>query len=124
MPKLVEAVAYFLTEYDGFVAFPTVRGEGHLHDLGRYMNKQNAFSDFQAAARRLIELKYTEPKLIAIHGTSHGGLLVTVCVNQAPGIYNIVATIYSFFLNQNLLFTRTLWRCYFQGRRYGYAPIS
>lgn len=109
--RIDESTAYFLNEFDGFIAFPTVRGEGGhpaLHNLGRNSNKQNAFSDFQAAAKHLIKLKYTKPKLIAIHGASHGGLLVTVCLNQAPGnnvlkIPDIFIKVRAYFYHQNYL---------------------
>lgn len=55
VPRVDEFVAYFLNEFDGFVAFPNIRGEGggtqpNWHGLGRSLNKTNTIDDFIAAA--------------------------------------------------------------------------
>lgn len=83
-------IAYFLNEFDGVVAFPNVRGEGghpEWHDLGRNMNKTNTFEDVKAAASYLVHLGLTKHEMITIHGVSHGGLVVTTCINQAPKLF-------------------------------------
>lgn len=81
-----------MTEFDGIVAFPLVRGEGARidlgwHDLGRNLNKKKSFDDFKAAARHLVKKGYTEHSKIAITGISHGGLLVAASMNQAPELF-------------------------------------
>lgn len=53
-------------------------------------HRQVAFTDFQCASRFLIAQGYTTPEKLAIYGGSNGGLLVGVCLNQAPELYGAV----------------------------------
>jgi oligopeptidase B len=75
-------------------AIAHVRGGGELgkpwHDAGRMHKKRNTFSDFIAAAERLIELRYTSPDRLIIEGGSAGGLLMGAVANLRPDIFRMV----------------------------------
>lgn len=86
-PRFTREVSYFLKEFDGIVVWPTIRGEGILHEKGRKLYKKAAFEDFMEAAKFLVRFGYTEHRKIIITGVSHGGLLVASCINQAPELF-------------------------------------
>ncbi len=71
-----------------------VRGGGELgkpwHDAGRMHKKRNTFTDFIAAAERLIGLGYTAPDRLIIEGGSAGGLLMGAVANLRPDLFRIV----------------------------------
>ena len=71
-----------------------VRGGGELgkpwHDAGRMHKKHNTFTDFIAAAERLIGLGYTAPDRLIIEGGSAGGLLMGAVANLRPDLFRIV----------------------------------
>ncbi|MFL2946039.1 MAG: S9 family peptidase [Parvibaculales bacterium] len=76
----------------GFIyAIAHIRGgkaRGHNWFMqGRGTKKTNSFEDFAAAARALIELGWTKPGNITIHGGSAGGLLVGATINLAPDLF-------------------------------------
>ncbi|HXN52780.1 MAG TPA: S9 family peptidase [Candidatus Acidoferrum sp.] len=75
-------------------AIAHVRGGGELgkpwHDAGRMHKKCNTFSDFIAAAERLIALRYTGPDHLIIEGGSAGGLLMGAVVNLRPELFRII----------------------------------
>ena len=81
-------------EMGGVLAIPNLRGGGEYgedwHKGGMLLNKQNVFDDYLAAARWLIDQKWTSPDKLAIHGGSNGGLLVGAAMTQAPELFRAV----------------------------------
>ncbi|WP_430430500.1 prolyl oligopeptidase family serine peptidase [Oceanicaulis sp.] len=78
-------------EMGGVYAIANLRGGSAYgrdwHDAGRLANKQNVFDDFINAGHALIDMGWTSPDHLAIHGRSNGGLLVGAVANQAPGLF-------------------------------------
>ncbi|MBS0220724.1 MAG: S9 family peptidase [Proteobacteria bacterium] len=61
---------------------------------GKREKKTNTFDDFTAAARTLIERKYTSAKRIVAHGGSAGGMLMGAIANRAGEFFaGIVAEV-------------------------------
>jgi oligopeptidase B len=76
----------------GFVyAIAHVRGGAdkgwRWYEEGKLDKKPNSFSDFAAAARRLIAEGYTRAGRIVAHGGSAGGMLVGAVANLAPELF-------------------------------------
>ena len=73
-----------------------VRGGAELgkawHDAGRMACKATTFSDFVAAAERLIALRYTASDRLVIEGRSAGGLLMGAVLNLRPDLFRAVVT--------------------------------
>src|SRR4029077_18191155 len=54
--------------------------------------RQNAYDDFFACARLLIDKGYTNPRRFAIEGGSNGGLLMGVALTQHPELFRAVVS--------------------------------
>ncbi|WP_348264090.1 prolyl oligopeptidase family serine peptidase [Telmatobacter sp. DSM 110680] len=78
----------------GYFAVPNMRGGGEYgeswHEQGMFEKKQNVFDDWFAAARYLIDQKYTSPQHFAITGRSNGGLLMGASIAQHPELFSAV----------------------------------
>ena len=89
-------LAHVFTERGVVQVTAILRGGGEFgeewHDAGRLTKKQNVFDDFLACARRLIELKITNPGKLAIEGGSNGGLLMGAALTQAPKLFRAVVS--------------------------------
>lgn len=84
--------AFFL-EQGGVYVMVNMRGGSEYgeawHKGGMLQNKQNVFDDFIAAARFLIDKKYTNPSKLAIRGGSNGGLLIGAVMTQHPELFKV-----------------------------------
>lgn len=89
-PTFSAAVLAWL-EMGGVYAVANLRGGSEYgeawHEAGTRLRKQNVFDDYVAAARWLIEQRYTAPGRIAAHGRSNGGLLVGAAITQHPDLF-------------------------------------
>jgi prolyl oligopeptidase len=78
----------------GWFAVPNLRGGGEYgeiwHEQGMFGKKQNVFDDWFAAARYLVDQKYTSPEHFAITGRSNGGLLMGASITQHPELFSAV----------------------------------
>lgn len=75
-------------------AIAHVRGGSFMgnqwYENGKMFNKMNTFLDFEAAAKYLIDNKYTTPSLMSAEGRSAGGLLMGYCITKLPHMFNAV----------------------------------
>ena len=78
-------------ERGGVLAYANVRGSGAFgndwYRAGFKTTKSNTWKDGIAAARYLIDQKYTSPKRLAVEGTSAGGIFVGRAVTSAPDLF-------------------------------------
>ena len=83
-------------EQGGVYAVANIRGGGEYGEEWRkaaqLTKRPNAYADFAACARFLIDNKYTSPKKLAIRGGSNGGLLMGVQLTQHPELYRAVVS--------------------------------
>lgn len=82
---------YAWLERGGVYVQAVLRGGGEFgeewHRQGQLDKKQNTFDDFIAVAEDLIARRVTDPKHLAIHGRSNGGLLVAAALTQRPELF-------------------------------------
>jgi prolyl oligopeptidase len=80
----------------GVYVIANLRGGGEYgeewHRQGALTHKQNVFDDFVAAARYLIDQRYTTPERLAIIGGSNGGLLMGASFTQHPELFRAVVS--------------------------------
>ena len=80
----------------GIYVVANIRGGGEFgeewHKAGNLTRKQTVFDDFAAAARYLIEKKYTNPGKLALMGGSNGGLLMGALITQHPELMRAVVS--------------------------------
>lgn len=73
------------------LAIAHIRGGSELgrkwYEDGKFLHKQNTFSDFIACAECLIQERWTDSSHLAISGGSAGGLLVGAVINQRPELF-------------------------------------
>jgi prolyl oligopeptidase len=79
-------------ERGGVIAFAHVRGGGEYGEewyrAGYKLTKQHTIDDFIAAAKYLIENKYTNPHRLSGEGTSAGGILIGGAITQRPDLFS------------------------------------
>jgi prolyl oligopeptidase len=78
----------------GALAYANVRGGGEYgrewHEAAIGTKRQNAFDDYIAAARWLVNNGYTTTDRLVSRGNSNGGILVAVTAVQAPDAFRAV----------------------------------
>ncbi len=93
VPRWNPAWAWWIAQ-GGWFAQPNMRGGGEYgekwHEAGMFDKKQNVFDDWFAAARYLIDNKYTSPEHFAIAGRSNGGLLMGASMTQHPELFSAI----------------------------------
>jgi prolyl oligopeptidase len=82
-------------ERGGVLAYANIRGGSEFgeewHQGGMLTRKQNVFDDFFAAARGLVQQRWTTSGRLGIRGRSNGGLLMGTALTQHPEAYRAVA---------------------------------
>jgi prolyl oligopeptidase len=95
-PSFLEPRTRVWLDGGGVYAIAIIRGGGEFgeswHLAGNLTRKQNVFDDFAAAARHLIERRYTSPAKLAIFGASNGGLLMGATLTQHPDLMRAVVS--------------------------------
>jgi prolyl oligopeptidase len=95
-PYFLGPTRRLLFDAGGVFAIANLRGGGEFgeewHAKGALTNKQNVFDDFIAAARYLIDERYTTPAQLAIQGGSNGGLLMGAALTQHPEMFRAVVS--------------------------------
>ncbi len=85
----------------GIYVVANIRGGGEFgeewHKQGNLTKKQNVFDDFAAAAKHLIDRKYTRPEKLAMMGGSNGGLLMGAMITQHPQLMRAVVASVAIF---------------------------
>jgi prolyl oligopeptidase len=80
----------------GVYVVANLRGGGEFgedwHKAGNLTHKQNVFDDFIAGAEHLIRRGYTNPRKLAVMGSSNGGLLMGAFLTQRPDLTRAVVS--------------------------------
>jgi len=79
----------------GFLfAIAHIRGGGakgeYWYEDGKWLKKNNTFTDFIDVAQYFVDEKYTVPELLAVSGGSAGGLLMGAVLNMRPDLFGAV----------------------------------
>ncbi len=94
-PRFLGGIAPWL-ERGGVFVEANIRGGSEFgdawHRAGALTRKQNAFDDFQACARALIDRKHVGAGRLGIEGGSNGGLLMGAALTQSPELYRAVVS--------------------------------
>ncbi|BAU10385.1 oligopeptidase B [Leptolyngbya sp. NIES-3755] len=73
------------------IAIAHIRGGSEMgrrwYEDGKFLHKQNTFSDFIACAETLTKSGWTDSEHLAISGGSAGGLLMGAVINQRPELF-------------------------------------
>jgi len=93
-------------------AIAHIRGGDELgfnwYESAKFLTKKRTFEDFIASAEYLIEQKHTSSEKLAIMGGSAGGMLMGVCINQRPGLFQAVIALVPFVDVLNTMLDETL----------------
>jgi prolyl oligopeptidase len=96
VPRFLGADRRLWLDGGGVLVIANLRGGGEFgeawHAQGALTHKQNVFDDFLAAARYLIDQRYTTPARLAIMGGSNGGLLMGASFTQHPELFRAVVS--------------------------------
>ena len=75
----------------GIYAVANVRGGGEYgrawHEGATGAQKQSSIDDFVAAARFLVDQRYTRPSLLGVTGHAAGGLMAAAAITQRPEMF-------------------------------------
>jgi oligopeptidase B len=75
-------------------ALAHVRGGGEMgrrwYEDGKFLHKQNTFTDFVACAEALVEQGFTSSDRLVARGGSAGGLLMGAVVNRRPDLFRAI----------------------------------
>ena len=95
-PRFIAPAGRLWLDGGGIFVIANLRGGGEFgeqwHAQGALTHKQNVFDDFIAAARYLIDHRYTSPAHLAIIGGSNGGLLMGAALTQHPELFRAVVS--------------------------------
>ena len=91
-PDSFSSTRLSLLDHGVVLAIAHIRGGSELgrkwYEDGKFLHKQNTFSDFIACAEHLIQAGWTAPDRLAISGGSAGGLLIGAVLNQRSDLFN------------------------------------
>ena len=92
-PEYSRTMAAFV-EAGGVYIYAHLRGGGEMGRNwwygGSFKNKKKCFDDLYAIAEKLIDEKYTTTDLLALTGTSNGGMVCGVAITQRPDLWAVV----------------------------------
>ncbi len=80
----------------------------HWYEEGKFLKKENTFTDFIACAQHLVKEGWTTPELTIAEGGSAGGLLMGAVANMAPEQFGGIAAIVPFVDNLTTMLDASL----------------